>query len=400
MATTNTATKPAAPAQGASASTALAKPAGAPMSGTSRDAQVLTGQLQYAQANYHLVSPATSVGSLPEGCEVALCKVLIEGAETYPVGGGKKGLQKSALDKIAAAAGVSWDPRQSRRLDDGSDPYYCAYLAVGTYRHFDGTVITIQGTKEMDLRPGSAQVQKINETSSAAAVQLRDTRAHIVAHAESKARLRAIRSLGLRSSYTDDELRKPFVVARLMWTGRTEDPTLRRIFAEMQAKAMIGGVQALYGHEPSTAPIGALPAAAPHRPPPVGMVPADEEDGGYVPPPPPTPKPASPPRAGGDLFMPGKKGTPKVKVADADDKDLEYWRGRLTKGLAEGTSQYADKDREVLTAIEAEQKRREGASAGGGNDDGDDRDGQDGRDDAAAEAALGERDREPGEDDY
>jgi hypothetical protein len=34
-------------------------------------------------------------------------------------------------------------------------------LAVGTVRHFDGSEKTIQGTKEVDLRDGSPQVEAL-----------------------------------------------------------------------------------------------------------------------------------------------------------------------------------------------------------------------------------------------
>ena len=102
--------------------------------------------------------------------------------------------------------------------------------------------------------------------------QIREMRLHILSHAESKAKLRALRSLGIKTSFTQEELKLPFAVARLMWTGRTADPELRRMFAEKQADAMIGANAALYGSPPRQ-----LPAQeAGHAAPPVDSVPADD----------------------------------------------------------------------------------------------------------------------------
>ena len=58
--------------------------------------------------------------------------------------------------------------------------------------------------------------------------------------------------------------------------------------------------------------------------------------------------------------MPGKKGTPRVRIVDASDDDLEYWSKRLTKALAEGTSQRPDLDKPALDAMRAEIARRAG----------------------------------------
>jgi len=257
-----------------------------------------------------LVSPATSVRSVPEGTEVAFSHFFVntnkDSGETYDVGGGKFALSRVVLDKIAAQAGVNWDPVRSRRLDDGSDPHYCCYFACGRYRQFDGSEVGVQGTKEMDLREGSAQVLALVERYETKLAQwhnsgkrgyppkdprsgqIREMRLHILAHAESKARLRAIRAMGIKSAYTADELKRPIVVARLMWTGHTNDPELRKEAFRMRMQAMMGAGQAMYGAVPtlsqtpsmsslsSLAPTIALPPNEP--PPPVGSTYDDVDD--------------------------------------------------------------------------------------------------------------------------
>ncbi len=292
---------PAAPAAAhAQPGAALARPAAAQLSGTfSRGADVTQRLADASAGRAHLIAPATACDVIPEGCAVALSVVSIDvEAETYDVGMGKRALSKAALDRIGAAAGISWDATQSRRLDDGRDPHYCVYYAVGSYRHFDGVEVQITGTKEMDLRDGSPQVEALEERARAkgktADAQVREMRLHILAHAESKAKLRATRSIGIRSSYTREELARPFVVAKLMFTGQSDDADIRRMFAAKRADAMLGGHRALYGVAPAAPQPGMAfqaPVSAPPLPALGARFDADEDDG----PAPPRAAPAAPP---------------------------------------------------------------------------------------------------------
>lgn len=349
--------------------------------GAYRNPQAITERLQYAAEHFHLVSPATACGAVPEGCSISLSTVIIDrDAETYKVGS-KFGLSKSALDKIGAAAGISWDAQQSGRLDDGSDPHYCMWRAVGRMRHLDGTEVQLVGTKEMDLREGS-QVA-ISDTAN----QLREKRMHIAAHAETKARLRAIRSIGIRTAYTADELKRPFVVAKIMWTGQSADPELRRIFAMKQADAMIGGSRALYGNAPTQlataqghqATVAMLPAGV--RPPPIGR--PYESDDDYeaprldsrtvdMPPPPPTPMPtttaAAPSPTNGTRQRSGvvlKFGKEKGKaIEDASDRDLEWYGEAIAKSVEDPEkARFREANERELAAIRAEVALRGNAPA-------------------------------------
>lgn len=241
----------------------LAPDRGIAASSTSNSGQI-TETLKRAMERGHLVSPSTTCPNLPIGCEVAFSAVLINptSSEVYSVGG-KLGLAKPALDKIAKAVGVSWDPLQSHRLDDGSDPNFASYRAVGFYRHFDGTMMQIIGEKTMDLHDDSEWAKKLQPG------ELSMQRKFIAEHAETKARLRAIRSLGLQTSYTKDELAKPFIVAKLMLTGRVspeDDPTgeLQKILTHNISAAMMGGNRLLYGADAQeTLKERALPDTAP-----------------------------------------------------------------------------------------------------------------------------------------
>ena len=279
--------------------------------GSSSNPHEITQSLEAANATMHLVSPASKCGRIPDGCEVMLSRVLVNAdenlGEVYPITGGrgKLGLGKVPLRKIGLAAGITWDPVLSRRDDNSSDPAYCQYTAVGYIFDFDGSEKTIIGTKAIDLRRGSAlwedahirarekalddaegklkrgqhlsgdQKQRALEAGYAAAEkELRHARIHILSNAQSKAEHRAIRSIGLKSSYTKDELTKPFVAAKLIFTGESSNPVNSEIYARARAEKFLGSKRAAYG-----APL-ALPPAPNMAPPPITRQ-LDEDD--YIP---------------------------------------------------------------------------------------------------------------------
>jgi hypothetical protein len=260
--------------------------------GAHTDAVEATAALARIQEIGHLVSPAPAVGTLPEGTSLVVSAVMVDSArETYSIQGGELGLSRTALQKIAGALGIAWSGTESRRLDDASDPCFVHYRAVGYVRDFSGQLSPVKGEKIMDLREGSPQLEALRERAENKAErerariataggdpntvktgdwrsQVRDLRLFILEHAETKAQLRAIRSLGLRSSYTAEELRKPFFAARLQFTGQTTDPELRRMFAEKIADSFLGAQSALYGQRAPELPPAQQAQGAP--PPPVG----------------------------------------------------------------------------------------------------------------------------------
>ncbi len=223
--------------------------------GSLSDHKAITAKLRELAATVHLITPATAVGNLPEGTEVAFSSVFINGelaagettnGDVYKESG-KLALTKTSLDRLAQCAGITWIPELCARVDDRSDPRYVEYKAVGKWRLFDGTEHVEDRCRAVDLRDGSDEIADMTEK------QLKQQRKFILVLAESKAKNRVVRSLGIKTSYTADELARPFVVARLMFTGRTDDAALRREFALNTQRAMIGSVNALYGSEPRAA---------------------------------------------------------------------------------------------------------------------------------------------------
>jgi hypothetical protein len=268
--------------------------------GSYRGARELDAALRRAAETCILASPVTAASVLPEGVRATVSAIAVDvGSETYPTAGGAVALGKSALMRIASAAGVSWDPQLSGRLDDGSNPYYVRWRAVGRVRMIDGSIEVLCGEKEVDMREGSPQVDELvsvcrgkarkdmpkattaqieAEARKRAEGQVRAIRLHIQSHAESKAMLRAIRArFGLRTSYSAQELAsKPIVVLRPIYTGESSDPEIRRENAAAIRQSFLGATASLYG----PAPAAMLPAPPPpvRAPAPAHVVDVSDEE--------------------------------------------------------------------------------------------------------------------------
>jgi len=175
-------------------------------------------------------------------------------------GGGKLGLSKPMLLKLAAASGVTIVSEKSGRLDDCRDPHYCRYRVVGRMTRFDGSMAEMPATKEMDLRDNSPLVHNMHKAAEKteewkaqderrkpqkvdAWDRIWQTREHLESHAETKAMLRVIRAiLGVKTSYSREELEKPFLVAKMVFSP-PDDPEINRMIAAQQ----LGMTDALYG---------------------------------------------------------------------------------------------------------------------------------------------------------
>lgn len=220
------------------------------------DVQKVTARLARIAEQCHLVSPATQVDAMPVGFGVSVSTVQVDPnpnrGDVYPVDNGKVALSGVKLHEIAAAAGVSWDASRGGRVDDGSDPRYVHYVAVGIVKNFDGTPRTISGQVQVDMRDGSDTITRGGKGGGPmSAARVQGIRAFILQHAESKARNRAVASgFGIRRAYDPRELRKPFAIARLIYTGVTDDPELTRQLAIMNAQAAMQATSALYGSPP------------------------------------------------------------------------------------------------------------------------------------------------------
>jgi hypothetical protein len=234
------------------------------------DPSAVYREMEKAMAHVNLLAPIVKIDFIPPAHGVSLRSVFVnpdpKGGEVYPLigGGGKLALTAAALDRISAAAEVSWFPYPvSKRLDDGKTRNYVNFLAVGCYRTFSGSWRPISAEKEIDMRDGGgefeaiveAKVKKVNddrrearqeplvgEALRQAAIlaawgQIVQVRQHLQSHAETKARHRALRkSLTIKQGYTTEDLAKPFLVPVLVLTGKTNDPALRMMVMKEMAR--------------------------------------------------------------------------------------------------------------------------------------------------------------------
>lgn len=238
---------------------------------------------KYPSDKYNRLLPSTLIGELSPLQKLTIEVVQIdpdpEHKEIYEVVAekGKDGqwhqryaLAKTALDKIAHTIGISWIPSETRRVDDRSNPRLVEFKAVGILKKTDGTLQVLSGTKEIDLdaiqkelrikleelakrgklkkgksvlKPGTKACE--DEICYRVRKRMVEVQKHKVALAESGAKNRAIRSLGLKSSYSEEDLQKPFVVPRIDFNPELAlaDPELKR---EIVREAMAAGTQ-LYG---------------------------------------------------------------------------------------------------------------------------------------------------------
>lgn len=209
------------------------------------------------------------------------CFKIVDWVETD--GGGRTkverwALGKPALMKIAQAAGIKFDPDLTKVVAvEGRK--YLMYQAVATMPLPDGTETRTKATTEWfyeeEVQPIVDEVDELRKQLDASTdqqerkrlagryhgkkKQLADAMKYRVPMAETKAMNRAIRALlGLKSKYTAEELRAPFVVPRVEYVPDIDNPHVREL---LKARA-IDTQRALYGTTPDPQQV-ALPSAAP-----------------------------------------------------------------------------------------------------------------------------------------
>lgn len=383
------------------------------IAGSFSDPAEAAERLRMAAEHCHLIGGA-AMCPLIEGHEIVIAVVPINREQCYPTNNAAKGkaprhgevqeppkwgIGKADLMTIATAAAVEWT--YSKRQDDARDPRYCHWKVRGHYRLIDGTFREIEGDRDIDARDNSDEMASKTDNQIAA---IRET---LVRNAITKSKLRAIREgFGIPHAMGDEDLKKPFVLSRMIFTGRSADPEVRRLFAGVIAQQQLAASAALYGRgvvpmiasPASVAPVGALgpapvtmheieeppesePAPAPGsvdeapptpRSPVASPSPPPRSPAAAPPPPPPpaatqsrstsAPRKASPPRGG--WVMPGKpgKGNAGKPLSEADDRSLEWWIDRLQSNLDNGDTpkKYVERDRGLLAAMREELDRRHG----------------------------------------
>lgn len=237
-------------------------------------AQVTTAQefeaaIAHAKGRCHVLTPFSSVSSIAPMHAVWLSVVHIDADkaagdiydnQTSGRAGGPKlpwlkdgevALAKNGLRKIAEALGVDV---ALVHLSVGQRAHYWLVKAIATYKSLDGSVVTREASMEWDLRDGSDRIRGFTPN------QIAEARKHGLRNCETRAINAAIRECGcgIKQAYRREELAKPFVALRVMFTPDYSDPVTRRLLTERA----LGGSHLLYG-DATAAPLASPPALRP-----------------------------------------------------------------------------------------------------------------------------------------
>ena len=218
---------------------------------------LLPSQSSEVLSPYQKVSlEVLQVSTDPRAGEVfKLAKVQERGSQGYV---DAYGLTRVTLDKISHTVGISWI--NMKTLVD--EPLRVVLQCIGVLKKGDGSYLTIEGTKEVDVEaiveetrvkleelaedgklkaylPGKKGEQTLVEGTAECTRYINrkvtarriEVRKHKYALAETGAKNRAVRrALALKPNYTAKELEKPFIIPRIDFNSdkAMEDPVLRQ----------------------------------------------------------------------------------------------------------------------------------------------------------------------------
>lgn len=215
----------------------------------------------------HILAPLT-LQTIPAMHRPVVVSVQIDpdpkNKEVYPQRGGGLSLSAIAFKKLGDAMGIQWVPEECGRMDDGKDPDYVHYRMTGLIKALDGTWRKIIGDKEIrmsviieeltdskrekankylhDPKDGPEFKRRypdpevwVQEEVRQEALQIKK---HLLSRAQSGALARATKSIGIRETYTLQELQKPFVFPKLVFSPDPTHPQDRAFLLAQGAGAM------------------------------------------------------------------------------------------------------------------------------------------------------------------
>ena len=213
--------------------------------------QCVQRDIQTLRNTAHILTPmartkidSVAVGKIPV-LRVATISSNPDDHEVYEIKQlpGKFALTKVALMRLEAMAGITnWATSiEHGRLPDGSeDPLFVKATASAQIEDIDGTIRNQLQNFELNLNDKSPQSEKMVKLKDGKRDQkeLTQARQYIVQLAESKAMNRVRRVLlNLQSTFTRDELKKPFVVMRLVDAPLdASDPLIKKLLVMKQLK--------------------------------------------------------------------------------------------------------------------------------------------------------------------
>jgi hypothetical protein len=187
----------------------------------------------------------------------------------------------AGLQKLAVVAGVRWNPVETKITSISHR--YVAYAAVGCIRRIDGTSACYKAESDIDIDVVTDEIEESfkvkrkkwaedkwfqkmgpegqnDYVEAAKKKECNFRKKHKTKIAATDARSRVLRPLlMLKKTYTAEELKQPFVMARVILSPDYSDPTVRK----MMLAAAIQAQTNVFGSTPpkivNEAPIDLLP---------------------------------------------------------------------------------------------------------------------------------------------
>jgi hypothetical protein len=193
----------------------------------------------------NIVFPVTALDQLPPMHKPSLSVIRVDTdmrkKEVYSINSDQLGLSKHIILKMLNATGANV---KTQKLTPDSDLDLIRWAAIVWGKLPDGTVHQAQASKAWSWEKCQAEMKEN---------QAKQYRQFADEQTETKAILRAARAfLNIKTSYSKEELAKPFIIARSVPDMDMSDPEIRRMYAQR----LIDSTFALYG-DASAAP--ALP---------------------------------------------------------------------------------------------------------------------------------------------
>jgi len=242
---------------------------------------------EYKEQNANILGPSTRMDGLSEFHKVIVDSVSLS---INPVDGDiykhKDGygdapaqyiIAGQGLQRLAVCAGVVWNPIETKATSISQK--YVAYNAVGCIRKADGTPVCFQAEYDVDIDVVEDELrdqfkdkkkkweekpwfQKLSPESredyieSAIRKELNFKKKHKTKIAATGAKNRVVRALlGVKKTYTIAELKKPFVMPRVILQPDYSDPEVKKLMLAASIQSQTG----VFGPAPSQSPVIDVP---------------------------------------------------------------------------------------------------------------------------------------------
>ena len=237
---------------------------------------------EYKEQSANILGPLTKMDGLSEFHKVIVDSVTLsinpfdgdiyKHKDKYGDNPAQYILTGQALQKLAICAGVAWNPIETKATSISQK--YVAYNAVGCIRKADGLPVCYQAEYDVDIDVVEDELrgqfnekrkkweeapwfQKMSPGSqndyveSALCKELNFKKKHKTKIAATGAKNRVIRALlSVKKTYTIVELKKPFVMPRVILQPDYSDPEVKKMMLTAAIQAQTG----VFGPAPSQAP--------------------------------------------------------------------------------------------------------------------------------------------------